>query len=169
MTAHSESASAKSSWIRALLAIGAGFALVAAFLMMTGKSPGTIGYKFENPGGLMTQVFQLETATNDAERAKGLMYRRELAPDHGMIFVFPDDSVRSFWMKNTIVSLDMLFLDANMKVVGILQDVPTLNEMPRSVGKESRYVIELAAGTTRKFGIVVGSTGIPLGKIPAAS
>ena len=85
------------------------------------------------------------------------MYRRSLAKDAGMIFVFPEERENSFWMKNTYISLDMVFVGRDMKVVGVLHDVPPLNELPRSVSKPSMYVVEFAAGTMKRLGIGEGA------------
>jgi uncharacterized membrane protein (UPF0127 family) len=81
------------------------------------------------------------------------------APDRGMVFVFPSEQVNSFWMKNTILSLDMLFLDRDMRVVGILERVPPQNEEPRVVDGKSQYVIELGSGVAAANGITVGAVG----------
>jgi uncharacterized membrane protein (UPF0127 family) len=93
------------------------------------------------------------------------MYRRSLAEDAGMIFVFPEERNHSFWMKNTYIPLDMVFVDKDMKVVGLLSDVPPLNLAPRTVGKPSLYVLEFAAGTMKRYGVGEGATlkvGSPL-------
>jgi uncharacterized membrane protein (UPF0127 family) len=86
------------------------------------------------------------------------MYRRSLPQDAGMIFVFPDERQNSFWMKNTYIPLDMVFVSRDMKVVGVLHDVPPLNELPRAVGKPSMYVLEFAAGTMHRYGVEQGAT-----------
>jgi uncharacterized membrane protein (UPF0127 family) len=76
------------------------------------------------------------------------MWRERLADGAGMLFIFPDVEERAFWMQNTLISLDMLFLDEAWRVVGILEAVPPLNREPRSVGKPSRYVLEQRQGVT---------------------
>lgn len=110
--------------------------------------------------GAETPRLKLEIASTPAERQKGLMYRQpgSLDSDEGMIFVFPRMELHSFFMKNTYLSLDMVFIDRDFKVVGILHDVPILNEAPRSVSRESQYVIELLAGTAKRLGISEGAT-----------
>lgn len=117
----------------------------------------TIAVRFENPDGSRSSVFHLEMAVTPQEQEKGLMYRRELEPNGGMIFFYNREIIQSFWMKNTYVSLDLLFIDSKKKVVGILPRVPILNEEPRKVDALSQYVIELAAGTAEREKIVVGS------------
>jgi hypothetical protein len=99
---------------------------------------------------------------------KGLMYRKEIDPHRGMIFVFPEEKVQTFWMKNTYIPLDMVFVTKEMKVVGILENVPPLNEEPRTVGKPSLYVLEFGAGVMRKNGVTPGSIVSIHGQLPGA-
>jgi uncharacterized protein len=96
------------------------------------------------------------------------MYRKTLAERAGMLFIFPSERQNTFWMKNTYLSLDMVFADKSGRVVGVLEDVPPLNEEPRSVGAQSLYVLEFAAGTARKYGILVGSTMRVHSDLPSA-
>lgn len=102
--------------------------------------------------------FSLEIADTIKEREKGLMYRQSLPKDSGMIFVFPAEEEHVFWMKNTPLSLDMIFLDKKLKVVGILRKVPPMTTKARTVGKPSMYVIELLAGGADQFGIKEGDS-----------
>lgn len=112
--------------------------------------------EFRSPTGELRGTFQLEVADDPDEQSKGLMFRKALAPRTGMIFVNKTDEIQSFWMKNTFISLDMIFVDGSKRVVGLLTEVPILNEEPRKVDKPSRYVIELAAGEAIKAGIQPG-------------
>jgi uncharacterized membrane protein (UPF0127 family) len=84
------------------------------------------------------------------------MYRRELADGHGMLFIFPDESVLTFWMKNTPIPLDMIFIGSDMKIVGIVREAVPFTESPRTVGLPSRYVLEIVGGGAQKRGIQVG-------------
>lgn len=120
---------------------------------------GIVRAHFLNPDGSKSPEFKLELATTEAERSKGLMYRKpgEMKPSEGMLFIYPKEEVASFWMKNTYISLDMIFLDSDLTALGILSDVPILNTESRSIGVPSRYVVELLAGTSSKHGIVKGS------------
>ncbi|HEV8322887.1 MAG TPA: DUF192 domain-containing protein, partial [Myxococcota bacterium] len=99
----------------------------------------------------------MEVADTPAKRAKGLMDRTVLAPDAGMIFVFEREAMQSFWMKDTYIALDMVFVSGARKVVGVLRDVPPLTESSRAVKTPSRYVIELNAGFCAREGIVEGA------------
>ncbi len=97
------------------------------------------------------------------------MFRKELSTDTGMLFIFPETKDHSFYMKNTYVSLDMIFVSEDMKIVGILENVPILNETPRTVGKPSRYTIEVIAGTTKRLGLKLGDLVKFDSPLPAAT
>lgn len=102
------------------------------------------------------QRFSVELATNEAAREHGLMMRTSLAPDHGMLFVFPDTAPRGFWMKNTLIPLDILYFDARGKLVSAQLDVPPCRADPCPVypsAGPARYVLELSAGTARRIGV----------------
>lgn len=100
--------------------------------------------------------FVLETATTPAEQARGLMFRKSLAPEGGMLFVFDSDMPRQFWMKHTYIPLDMIFVDHAMRVVGIVEaaEPQTLDE--RGPKAACRYVVELQGGTTRRLALKTG-------------
>ncbi len=98
----------------------------------------------------------VEIAATPDTRARGLMYRRDLAPDHGMLFLFPAEASQSFWMKNTPLALDMLFLASDKRVVGIVANAQPFSTAPRRVEHPSRYVLEVRAGFCAQHGIAVG-------------
>jgi uncharacterized membrane protein (UPF0127 family) len=100
-----------------------------------------------------------ELAVSDEERARGLMFRKKVLPEQGMLFVFEREDVHSFWMKNTLVALDMLWLDSEKQVVYVAADVPPCTADPcPSYGPDrpARYVLELASGRAEASGIKVG-------------
>ena len=107
----------------------------------------------------------VELMLNEEHRERGLMYRRELAEDKGMLFVFPDADVRAFWMKNTCLPLDMLFIAEDGFVTGVLENVPTMNEDARSIPCPVKYVLEANSGWARRHGVKAGQKaqiqGIP--------
>jgi uncharacterized membrane protein (UPF0127 family) len=108
---------------------------------------------------LKGQRFSIEIAETDAAREHGLMDRESMPQDHGMLFVFQDDQPRAFWMKNCKFPQDMLFFDADRKLISIQHDVPacTADPCPRySSGAPARYVLELNAGQARKLGVAPG-------------
>lgn len=107
--------------------------------------------------GSEKKSFSVEIADDEDERARGLMFRENMAPDHGMLFVYPSEQPVSFWMKNTILPLDLVFIDDQGKVVGVEQGTPH-SEAPISPGAPARFVLELNAGTAAKAGIDAGDT-----------
>ncbi len=100
--------------------------------------------------------FQVEVARTPSQRRKGLMFRRRLAPDSGMLFLFDRPQLVSMWMKNTYVPLDMLFIDVDGQIVNIARNTTPLSLEPiRSAGPVAA-VLEVVAGTTEKLGIEAG-------------
>jgi len=98
----------------------------------------------------------VELADSEEERALGLMYRKSLPPDAGMLFRFDESSDHVFWMRNTLVPLDMIFADEGGIVVGIVEGATPLSDQPRTVGAPSRYVLEVNAGWARAHGVRPG-------------
>jgi uncharacterized protein len=97
---------------------------------------------------------ELAKTSHDTER--GLMYRTSMPEDHGMLFYLGERDDHAFWMRNTCIPLDMLFVDELGTIVGILEEVPILNEAPRSVGRMSTHVLEVNAGWCKRHGIKAG-------------
>jgi uncharacterized protein len=98
----------------------------------------------------------LERALTDEHRARGLMYRTRMPENHGMLFSWETEQVQSFWMRNTCIPLDMLFVSEDNTIAGILEQVPTLNEASRTIPCPVAHVLEVNAGYCRKHGIVAG-------------
>lgn len=106
--------------------------------------------------GAGSRDFVVEVARTTEEQGTGLMYRREMAPDAGMLFVYPAVSRVTMWMKNTFIPLDMLFIGAEGRITHIVErTVPQSNELIGSNGPV-RAVLELNAGTASRLGIKVG-------------
>ena len=109
--------------------------------------------------------FVVEIADTPSKREMGLQYRRELAADRGMIFLFPGESQQSFWMKNTPLALDMIFINRERKIVGIVEQTVPFSLDPRSVGAPSQYVLEINGGLAKRHAIKAGDAvrfdGIP--------
>ena len=101
--------------------------------------------------------FILQVADTDAERQAGLMFRKSLAENEGMIFIFLEEQYQSFWMKNTYVPLDIAFLDENGRVLNIKQAKPHDLDGVDSVAP-AKYVIELPVGAAKKAGLAPGMT-----------
>ena len=101
-------------------------------------------------------IFLVEIVDNDADRAKGLMYRRELPEGRGMLFDFHRDQEVSFWMQNTYIPLDMIFIRGDGQILRIEENtVPLSTRMIPSRGAV-RAVLEVIGGTSRKLGITPG-------------
>jgi uncharacterized membrane protein (UPF0127 family) len=98
----------------------------------------------------------VELAQDDAARTRGLMYRTRMDADAGMLFSWDREQPRSFWMLNTCIPLDMLFIAGDGTIVGILEQVPTLNTAPRGVPCAAQHVLEVNAGWTRQHGVLPG-------------
>lgn len=105
--------------------------------------------------------FEVELALNNEDRARGLMYRRQMDDFAGMLFVFPDVKEAAFWMKNTLIPLDMIFIDEN----GIIQNIHS-NAIPGDLtridaGQPVKAVLEINGGMAQKAGISVGNKILP--------
>ena len=101
-------------------------------------------------------VFQVEIANNDATREHGLMDRRYMAPDHGMLFAFDREEPVSFWMKNTYIPLDMIFIAPSGVVTHIAANAEPLSERVVPSGGPSIAVLELNGGMAASIGLKVG-------------
>lgn len=101
-------------------------------------------------------AFSVEIADNDADRAKGLMYRKELPEGRGMLFDFHSDQEVSFWMQNTYIPLDMIFIRGDGRILRIAENTEPLST--RIIGSNGpvRGVLEVIGGTARKLGIAPG-------------
>jgi len=109
------------------------------------------------------QVFSVEVATTEEEKQTGLMYRKELADGKGMLFDFNPEQEVSMWMKNTYVSLDMIFIRADGRILRIAENTEPLSTKIISSKGPARAVLEVVAGTAQKYGIRPGDrVGHPL-------
>jgi hypothetical protein len=104
---------------------------------------------------LGSRDFNLEVADNDQSRETGLMYRDSMADDHGMIFVFPDEQVRQFYMANTRIPLDIAFMDAGGTVVSVKSMLP-LDLRITSSDRAAKYAVEMNGGAAAAIGLKVG-------------
>ncbi len=101
-------------------------------------------------------VFSVELADNDAERSKGLMYRKELPEGQGMLFDFHREQDVSFWMQNTYIPLDMIFIRADGRILRIAENTEPLSTRLIPSGGPVRAVLEIIGGSARKLGIAPG-------------
>jgi len=109
----------------------------------------------------------VEIANDDATRTRGLMYRTTLADGRGMLFVFPTNEVHDFWMKNTLIPLDMLWISEDRRILGIRDKTTPLSTATVGAGVPSRYVLEVPGGFSDRRGIAIGDVvelrGVPAG------
>jgi uncharacterized membrane protein (UPF0127 family) len=104
-------------------------------------------------------AFQVEIADTPAKREMGLQYRRELALNRGMLFLFPEERQHTFWMKNTPIPLDMIFIGRDQRVVGIVENAVPFSLDSRTVaGAPSQFVLEINGGLSRRYGFKPGDS-----------
>lgn len=129
---------------------GAGSAATAAVAVPTARITldGTAG----------PTVVVAEVVKSSGRVQKGLMFRKFLPADGGMLFLMGEDDDHHFWMHNTYIPLDIMFITEDLTVAGILVDVQPMDETSRGVGKTSRYVLEVNAGWSKRHGVAAGST-----------
>lgn len=104
--------------------------------------------------------FTVEIANTDATRERGLMFRTHMAAGHGMLFIYPDAQPRYFWMKNTLIPLDILFFDGERRLINVSADTPPCKtaECPSyPSAAPAMYVLELNAGMAKKMHIKTGA------------
>ena len=101
-------------------------------------------------------VFAIEMATTEQEKEKGLMFRKELPDGRGMLFDFSPEQMVSMWMKNTYISLDMIFIRADGRVLRVAENTEPFSTRIIASGGPVKGVLEVVAGTARKYGIEPG-------------
>jgi uncharacterized membrane protein (UPF0127 family) len=130
--------------------------LLLCVLMLSSCVACASGEPSVNFGG---KTFKVEVSDTQEKQALGLMFRDSLPADQGMLFIFPAEAPRSFWMKNTRIPLDIMYFDKNLKMVSISADTPPCRvaRCPSypSTGP-AMYVLELNAGMASELGVVVG-------------
>jgi uncharacterized membrane protein (UPF0127 family) len=137
------------SWI-ALAAVAAVFALISA-----GAQAASI-QSLEIVTKTGVQVFSVEMATTEQEKETGLMYRKELADGKGMLFDFSPEQQVSMWMKNTYISLDMIFIRADGRILRIAENTEPQSTKIIPSGGLAKGVLEVISGTAKKYGIEPG-------------
>jgi uncharacterized membrane protein (UPF0127 family) len=138
-----------------------GFFIVNNFIT---KEPKVEYYTFTKEGeltftdslGTLKTKIDLEIADNDYERQLGLMNRKEMKENEGMLFIFPRQDYQSFWMRNTLISLDMIFVNDQKKIVTIQKNTKILSETSYPSSEPALYVVEVLAGFTDRHNIQVG-------------
>jgi uncharacterized membrane protein (UPF0127 family) len=131
-------------------------AAVAAFTLMSAGAQAASVQPLEIVTKSGVQVFSVEMATTEQEKETGLMYRKELADGKGMLFDFSPEQQVSMWMKNTYISLDMIFIRADGRILRIAENTEPESTKIISSGGLAKGVLEVIAGTAKKYGIAPG-------------
>jgi uncharacterized protein len=111
--------------------------------------------RFETPRG--PWVVGVEVARTAQQRARGLMFRPDLPRDRGMLFVFDETAEHPFWMRNTLISLDLIFLGDDRRVVGVVANAQPRTDTMRSIDGPSRYVVEVGGGEAAAHAVGPGT------------
>ena len=111
---------------------------------------------FSDSTGLQKAKIEIEIADDDYQRELGLMNRKSMKENQGMLFIFPFERYQSFWMRNTFISLDMIFVDANKTIVTIHKNTQVLSDQSYPSSKPAKYVVEVISGFTDKHNIEIG-------------
>lgn len=134
--------------------------LVASLVMMFGALAPAAQAASVQPLEIVTKsgvhVFSVEMATTEQEKETGLMYRKELADGKGMLFDFTPEQEVSMWMKNTYISLDMIFIRADGRILRIAENTEPMSTKIISSQGIAKGVLEVPAGTAQKYGIRPG-------------
>jgi uncharacterized protein len=130
------------------------FVLLGGSASAAGKGPGRVSFY---DGGKATCTFRVELAVTPEEQAKGLMFREQLGEDAGMLFIFEKEEVRSFWMRNTLIPLDMIFVDSGLKVVSVHDFAKPKDDTGISSRLPAKYVIEVNGGKAAACRIKAGT------------
>ena len=130
-------------------------AAVAAIFVVTAAQAGGEA-KIEIISKTGVHAFAVELANNDDERSRGLMFRKELPEGRGMLFDFQQDQPVEFWMHNTFISLDMIFITGDGRILRIAEKTEPFSDRLIPSGGPVRAVLEVIAGTARKDGLAPG-------------
>jgi len=141
-------------WARNLAALG----LLALLAAADGAARAEGLERLEVVTGTGAHAFQVEIAADDAARERGLMNRRFLPADHGMLFEFPETAPVSFWMKNTYIPLDMVFISGAGVVTNVVARAEPLSERVIPSGPPCAAVLELNGGVAASIGVKVGDS-----------
>jgi uncharacterized membrane protein (UPF0127 family) len=109
------------------------------------------------PGGRPEVRVRVELPRTPAERARGLMFREQLEPDAGMLFIYEEEENLTFWMKNTLIPLDMIFISKDFRVVGIVENAEPQTETSRRIDQPAQFVLEVNGGFAATNGVGPGT------------
>jgi uncharacterized membrane protein (UPF0127 family) len=131
-----------------------GFAILGA--VASGRAAGDDTIKIVGRSGV--HAFSVELASNELERERGLMFRKELPEGYGMLFDFHTDQTANFWMRNTYIPLDIIFIKSDGHILRIAERAKPMSDDLIPSGGPIRAVLEVIGGTARKLGIAPGDT-----------
>ena len=140
----------------ALARIAAAMVVACGLLAIAGSARAAGQGTLEIVGASGVHAFKVELANTEPERQRGLMFRKELPPGQGMLFDFFSDQPVSFWMHNTYISLDMIFIRSDGRIMHIAENAKPLSDDLIPSGAPVRAVFEVIAGTARELGIKPG-------------
>ncbi|MDQ3020223.1 MAG: DUF192 domain-containing protein [Bacteroidota bacterium] len=112
--------------------------------------------EFIKKDGTAVKKIEIEIADNDDKRSQGLMYRRSMDEGRGMLFLFDRESPQGFWMKNTVIPLDIIYVNSKKEIVKIYKNTIPFSEKDLPSEKPTLYVVEVIGGFTDKYGIKEG-------------
>ena len=111
---------------------------------------------FKSASDSLITTFNIEIADSDYETQTGLMHRQSMENNNAMLFIFPDVRMRSFYMKNTYIPLDIIYLDKDNVIVSIQKNAKPLDETSLPSGVPAKYVLEINAGLSQQWSINIG-------------
>ncbi len=106
--------------------------------------------------GKEIKKIDIEVADNEKKRMQGLMYRKSMDDGKGMLFIFQNSELQSFWMKNTLIPLDIMYVSEDKEIVKIYKNTTPLSEKSLPSGKKAKYVVEVAGGFCDRYGVTEG-------------
>ena len=115
-----------------------------------------IGY-FSNELGDTIAEFQIELAESNKEIQIGMMWRKSMSKDMGMLFLMPEEKIQSFWMKNTYIPLDIIYINSERRIVSIIDNAKPMSEKPIPSMEPANFILEVSGGTCAKLGIQPGN------------
>ena len=149
--------------------VSARAALIAVVLFLIGATPAWSQATADLPEGVEPMafgvdtmvittangrfVYDIEVATTPQQQARGLMYRTSLGVNKGMLFIFQREQMQAFWMANTLIPLDMVFIDAEARLVSIQREAEPLSRTSRPSEGPARFVLEIDGGEAAALGI----------------
>ena len=134
------------------------FSFLVLVLACQGKEYQYVDLSLTRGSSTIVDGLQVEVADDNNERMKGLMYRQSLPENNGMLFIFEKEEIRKFWMKNTYISLDIIYFDSNKKLVSIVHSAKSRRTKSLLSKEPALYVLEVNAGLAKEWGLQPGDS-----------